>query len=539
VSKSLRSVALVLVPLALAACSSRIPRAQPVRTSFLPQTVDFLDDVGRGASIALDSQGNPHIAYIGLVQKPEPNVIPPARPATAPALPAVLIASQANGVFSHGFVVQTDISSAKPTEVPVDENSTTGIAIAQSGSFDVVWNQVGGAETQGVWMATAPNAVAPFGAPVRVSPVEATSPVVATDQQGNPAIAFASTTSTSSANATGQTVIDVATPDKTGKTFNVQQVDAFDVCPGICTSVSLAMAWTPAGYLIAFTDPGTKTVSLAEQSGTSWKVHQIDQDVDAGGVGLSALAGSPVLVSYLTDTDARVASAANPSASWTIRRTPEFNVATQPGPGAGTAVSQAQNTTYLAYVNPDDGAVHLASARGTNQLSAVSTPGTANGLYPALAVTDVGVVSLAWYDSEGQDLMLGLYQQQLTALAMPPSPVPYTPPAGGSTGGCAKNTVEVVAPVGAAGSGYATTDVSASSGDFTLCFDNQDAGVAHNVAIFKDKATADSGGQALASDDLFAGPKVDSFDVKGLAPGSYYFHCDAHPPTMFGTLTVK
>jgi plastocyanin len=205
-------------------------------------------------------------------------------------------------------------------------------------------------------------------------------------------------------------------------------------------------------------------------------------------------------------------------------------------------VAQAQNTTYLAYTNPDTGAVSLASARGSGPFGAVGTPGTDHGQYPALAVNDAGVVDLAWYDSQiqAQDLMLGLYQAQLTALAAPPSPVPYTPPGGQNSGqACPKNTVAIIAPVGAAGTGYTTTNVQASSGDFTVCFDNQDAGVAHNVAIFKGDGATTAGAQSIASDDLIAGPKLDSFQVKGLAPGQYSYHCDAHPTQMTGKLTVK
>jgi plastocyanin len=206
--------------------------------------------------------------------------------------------------------------------------------------------------------------------------------------------------------------------------------------------------------------------------------------------------------------------------------------------GAGTSVAQANGTTSLAYTDPDDGSIALDQAKGTGSLARISTPGTANGLFPALAVTNHNHVQLAWYNSVDQDLLLGLYPEQLGAIALPPSPIPYTPPGGGSSGTCPKSTVEITAPIGAAGSGYTTTSVQATSGDFTVCFNNEDT-IAHNVAIFKDKATADSGGAPLASDPLFSGPKINTFQVKGLAPGQYYFHCDAHPPTMFGTLTVK
>ncbi len=71
---------------------------------------------------------------------------------------------------------------------------------------------------------------------------------------------------------------------------------------------------------------------------------------------------------------------------------------------------------------------------------------------------------------------------------------------------------------------------------FTLTFDNQDAGVQHNVVIFDGP---DANGQRVLSPALFAGPKVETYQVRALKPGRYFYHCDAHQTAMTGTLVVK
>ena len=74
-----------------------------------------------------------------------------------------------------------------------------------------------------------------------------------------------------------------------------------------------------------------------------------------------------------------------------------------------------------------------------------------------------------------------------------------------------------------------------AGGDFTIAFDNEDAGVQHNVAIYADDTAED----ALFTGDLVAGPDTTRYDVAALDPGSYFFRCDVHPATMTGTIEVR
>ena len=66
---------------------------------------------------------------------------------------------------------------------------------------------------------------------------------------------------------------------------------------------------------------------------------------------------------------------------------------------------------------------------------------------------------------------------------------------------------------------------------FALVFDNEDDGVQHNVAIYRD----DSVEEPLFVGDFVQGPTTVTYDVPALDAGRYYFRCDVHP-VMDGTL---
>jgi plastocyanin len=68
---------------------------------------------------------------------------------------------------------------------------------------------------------------------------------------------------------------------------------------------------------------------------------------------------------------------------------------------------------------------------------------------------------------------------------------------------------------------------------FTIAFDNQDEGVAHNVAVYID----DSAEEAVVVGELITGPATTSVEVPALEAGSYYYRCDVHP-VMDGALEV-
>jgi plastocyanin len=79
------------------------------------------------------------------------------------------------------------------------------------------------------------------------------------------------------------------------------------------------------------------------------------------------------------------------------------------------------------------------------------------------------------------------------------------------------------------------TELSASAGAVTIRFDNRDAGVPHNVHVYRGTG---AGGESMGQTELDAGPVKQELRLN-LQPGAYYYQCDAHPSTMKGTLTVR
>jgi plastocyanin len=67
----------------------------------------------------------------------------------------------------------------------------------------------------------------------------------------------------------------------------------------------------------------------------------------------------------------------------------------------------------------------------------------------------------------------------------------------------------------------------------TITFDNQEAGVQHNIAIYTDDSLAEE----LFKGELVTGPTSVPYQVPALPEGEYFFQCDVHP-TMTGTGVV-
>ncbi|HEX7246901.1 MAG TPA: cupredoxin domain-containing protein, partial [Actinomycetota bacterium] len=67
----------------------------------------------------------------------------------------------------------------------------------------------------------------------------------------------------------------------------------------------------------------------------------------------------------------------------------------------------------------------------------------------------------------------------------------------------------------------------------TITFDNQEAGVPHNIAIYGD----DSLGEVLFQGEVVTGPASVPYEVPALPEGEFFFQCDVHP-TMTGTVVV-
>ena len=71
--------------------------------------------------------------------------------------------------------------------------------------------------------------------------------------------------------------------------------------------------------------------------------------------------------------------------------------------------------------------------------------------------------------------------------------------------------------------------------EVTITLDNEDNGVKHNFALYRDKRASDK----LFVGDLFDGKKSTDYSFKAPPAGTYFFRCDAHPDTMTGTFVAK
>jgi plastocyanin len=116
-----------------------------------------------------------------------------------------------------------------------------------------------------------------------------------------------------------------------------------------------------------------------------------------------------------------------------------------------------------------------------------------------------------------------------SAAASGAASAPPSASASAATGG----TVDKLTAVGIK---FVETAIEApANAPFQIAFDNQDAGVPHNVSIHQ----GDPNGAEVFKGEIVTGPVVKTYDIGPLAAGTYAFVCIVHPQQMFGTLTVK
>jgi plastocyanin len=165
-------------------------------------------------------------------------------------------------------------------------------------------------------------------------------------------------------------------------------------------------------------------------------------------------------------------------------------------------------------------------------LSLDSAPATATALTVALAIVVVSAVTAGRAVIRASSLaaMTGV----IAGIAMLAGGValiavsPGTSEGGGEPGGAPAITIT------AQGLQFDTSTINLTADTpTTIRFDNKDAGVQHNIAIYQD----DSLKKVLFRGDLVTGPNSVDYQVPGLPAGTYYFHCDVHP-TMNGKVVV-
>ena len=552
---SKRLLTLTCAAALMAGACSNLPQADVnfgSGTEFVPYVADHLDDAGLGNAIALDKDGVPYVSYLIFPAVLAPGAIPVPRPLGAPFITtggdntkdgaAVGVASlSSDGVWTRGAAAQV-IDSPSGIPVPydpdtvdgligatVDNTNGTDIAVDANGGKHVVW-----AGRDGIWYATGTTSFKGNATAIETwNPPLAHSgplgrPSVTVDGSGQPWVAYAIDA------GEGQD-IRVATIE--GGKWKPQIAATVGRCSGCRQSGPAPIAVDADGPLVVYVDGAAGAVMAARRSGTTWTAEPVQTGIEPSGLSVAVDANGIPWVTYYTG-DGALNLATTSGTAWTSSKVADA----KPGNGTGnmaetTGLAVADDgTVYVAW--HDDQGVHLASGAKGSSFETIDTEGSEGGAFPSLAVTPDGSrVFLAWYDVATQNLLVGVLGDTSDVLVAEPSPTPApasqtsAPPAAQ----CPKGGLELTAPSGAAVSGFAETTLSGPADtDLTICFDNQDSGVQHNVHVFDQQ-----GGTSIAAGNIIAGVAQELLDVPGQPAGTYFFKCDVHPTTMTGSLTVK
>ncbi|MFL5736428.1 MAG: hypothetical protein ACJ76P_03720 [Actinomycetota bacterium] len=520
-SKLVVSLALALGLFAAACSAPPEPKLDLASTGvqFVPQVVDYLDNVGIDPSISLDSNDNPAIAYFGVAQKLTPGEIPPAHPIGSPTLPAVLLATYDNGVWTRGKV-EDDVK-----DLTAEDATGTGIAYDSSDKLHVVWST-----TKGLWYAD--NTAGDFQ-PKQVDTGSIAGPSIALDSSGTPWVAYYSGQNAYVATQKGSRW-DITRIGKSGSCTN---------CPPSRTAVAIGDKDTP---VVAFTDYSSNSPMAAVESGNRWTT--VDLERGAGGFGISAAAkgdGTTHVVYYTTGGEIHDATAPA-SAKNPVAAPVKVGDYTSSGGGLalGTSISISDDgTQYIAWADPGIGIALASGQQGS--FKPIPTDGTIEGGTPAIAVAPDGKTTyVAWYDTAAQDLRVGSYGTTEGAVAVAkPSPTPAAgagspSPTVPNASNCPKPTTSP--KLTAQGTAFLEQCIAVpAKTNFTVSFDNKDP-FPHDFSVYPDSNSLTPKDALLYGfNDLAQGSTVTKYSGSGFAPGSYYFQCDLHPTAMFGTFVVS
>ena len=544
----------------LTAACSKIPEGEVVSgqgTRFVVSVADSIDDVGLGNAVTVDKDGNPFYSYLILPAKLAPGEVPAQRPIGAPYIQtestedkdgkfgaAIGVGSVTpDGIFTRGAAAQVRDSPAGvavpygPATVEslvgatADSMNGTDIAIDPAGTKHVVWTG-----PDGVWYAEGSQSftaakVYDYGFALRkAGPIG--RPSVTVDADGNPWVAY-------SVDAKGRRV-EAATPK--GDAWSTEVVARIATCSGCPPPGRTEIGVTDAGLTVAYVDPAAKSIMVATR-GTdgTWTSAPVATGVEATGLAMAVGKDGAASITYY-DADGAVQLATQDGAGqdgngWSVTEVAAADLGDEAdgignlAPTTGVAVDD-QGVTYVTFV--DAGSVKLVSSEDGETFTPIETGDTSEGRYPSVAAAaDGSAVYVTWYDEEGQLLKLGIQAdiQDLQVAAPSPTTEVAPPQPGGECGTGGKTLLDIDAQTGNV---FDTNCLVAPAGDkFTINFTNSDTATTHNIDVFTEQ-----GGDSLATVEPKIGPIEEKVPVDALDAGDYYFQCDVHPTTMFGTLAV-
>jgi plastocyanin len=509
-------------------------------TAFVPQVADAQDDVGLYPSVAVNADGVPYVAYVGLPEQLSEGEVAIPRPVGAPSVPSVLLADVNDGIWTRGAVAMekpipnVDVAFG-PAEVPQvksmkPENvNGTAIAIDGNGGLHVAW-----VSNTGVWYAHNMDGTSFSASQVEKARIDQRGPIgqpsIAVDGQGSPWIAYTRTTSG------GQ---DVVVATQSGSSWSTDVVATVPLRAGGAQPGRTGIATSSDGRPVVVFADGSNVRAATSDPENGWVQWNVETATDGAGVSLTSSADGSLHAAYYAGGEIH-AAASKDGATWQATTVaPVGSGDNADGRSTGIGVDD-QGTTYVTWYDPATDDVHLAGSDGSN-FSPIQTSGTAAGDLPTLAVGGDGQVYVAWYDETDQNLMLGAYGDVAGiefALQSPTSTggatQPTAQPTSGGTEQCttAENGELTVTAEGIA---FDTNCIQIPAGEkVTIHFDNKDQGIQHNIAVFPSENELTN---PMFRGDLVTGSDTIDYEVGPFDAGDYYFHCDVHP-TMNGTFKV-
>jgi plastocyanin len=501
----------------------------------LVQVVDSLNDAGRGSSVAIGSDGAPAISYLLLKPVLKQGEIPPPVVAGQAQPPSVMLAAQAEGLWSLTSVTaqaapgEEAVGSA--TEIANQDGQavqgvTTSLAVDPQGAHHVVWstpkglfysNDAGGAFGEAQEIISAPA----FGASVGVG------------DGGSLFVSFYTSTSVRVAERSGSRWNVGASLRNTGPTT-----------PAAVTAIGVG----PDGPIVAFGDDGKTMVARrsAPAPGTTAPAGWDLETVGNGGYGMSMdldQDGNPHVAYYDGQGNVRHAHSIG-GGPWEVTDIDSVGAPAKGDSDAGwsTGISlDDEGVHYVTWADTTEKRIEFATnAEGGFEPQAVDSG--QGGTNPAIAVSGDGEsIVVTWFDSVNANLKVAQTPSGELVLAHPterPAAPPGAPPAAECEpeGGTA---LQIAAPAGASTTGFDKDCLAVEPGAaFTVEFSNGDDAIPHNWTLYTDSSATERLGGSQGVQDPTTGGQTSIYDVDPLDAGTYFFRCDFHPGTMTGAFAV-
>jgi len=102
-------------------------------------------------------------------------------------------------------------------------------------------------------------------------------------------------------------------------------------------------------------------------------------------------------------------------------------------------------------------------------------------------------------------------------------------------GGGSPSASATAATISALNVKYDKSQLTVPAGAIRIEFDNNDANVTHNFAVYKSSSDTSS---PLGATPITSGPDKQTLSIT-LSSGEYYYQCEVHPTQMNGKLVVR